>query len=204
MSEIRSAFYNAPRLPLLYSGDNDLQHAIYDAVQAGLISIVDGAGVAVAVTAPTQVNLASTGLRLAKPFVRCSVCGATEEDHNCAHVAAGGLGGTPSTTAPHPVASVQTASEGTRRGTAASTQPVEDESPPAEKQLAFSFTSNLLNQDETADSFAALFRSLYLALDERQISYLQGTLQLIVDGDAAGLVTERASELGLNVTVRDM
>lgn len=37
LSEIRSAFYNAPRLPLLYGGDSDLQHAIFDAVLAPML-----------------------------------------------------------------------------------------------------------------------------------------------------------------------
>jgi Protein of unknown function (DUF499) len=67
LSDIRASFYSAPRLPLLYNGDRDLQQAIYDAVAAGLVAIVDASGLAVAVTAASQVNLSSTGLRLAKP-----------------------------------------------------------------------------------------------------------------------------------------
>ena len=67
LSDIRAAFYAAPRLPLLYNGDRDLQQAVYEAVSADLVAIVDGAGVSVAVTAAAQVNLSSTGLRLAKP-----------------------------------------------------------------------------------------------------------------------------------------
>jgi hypothetical protein len=61
---------SAPRLPLLYNGDRDLQQAIYDAVSADLVAIVDGAGVSVAVTVAAQVNLSSTGPRLAKPQPR--------------------------------------------------------------------------------------------------------------------------------------
>ena len=67
LSDLRASFYSAPRLPLLYAGDRDLQQAIYDAVAAGDVQIVDGSGDPVAVTAPNQVNLASAGLRLAKP-----------------------------------------------------------------------------------------------------------------------------------------
>ncbi|MGW5136774.1 hypothetical protein [Streptomyces sp. NPDC004135] len=75
LSDIRDAFYSAPRLPLLYGGDRDLQQAIYDAVNENLVSIVDGTGTGVAVTAPGQVNLASTSLRLAKPQPRaCPAC----------------------------------------------------------------------------------------------------------------------------------
>lgn len=70
LSELCAAFYQAPRLPLLFSGDGDLRQAVYDAVLAGTLEIVDGKGETVAVTAPNEVNLASAGLRLAKPRAR--------------------------------------------------------------------------------------------------------------------------------------
>jgi hypothetical protein len=74
LSDIRSAFYSAPRLPLLHAGDRDLQQAVYEAAQAGLLSIIDSAGNEVAVTLPGQVNLVSTGLRLAKPKPKVTTC----------------------------------------------------------------------------------------------------------------------------------
>ncbi|MFE0536388.1 hypothetical protein ACFW20_20445 [Streptomyces nigra] len=84
LSDIRAAFYSAPRLPLLYGGDRDLQQAIYDAVSQGLISIVDGAGTEVAVTAPGQVNLSSTGLRLARPQPKtCPTCEQPTHEGQC-------------------------------------------------------------------------------------------------------------------------
>lgn len=36
LSDLRAAFYSAPRLPLLYAGDRDLQQGIYDASQPPL------------------------------------------------------------------------------------------------------------------------------------------------------------------------
>src|SRR6202012_2843618 len=75
LSDIRAAFYSAPRLPLLYDGDRDLQQASSAAGTKGLRRIVDGAGTEVAVTAPGQVTLSSTGLRLAKPQPKtCPTC----------------------------------------------------------------------------------------------------------------------------------
>ena len=67
LSDLRASFSSARRLLLLSAGDRDLQQAIYDAVAAGDVQIVDGSGDPVAVTAPDQVNLAGAGLRLAKP-----------------------------------------------------------------------------------------------------------------------------------------
>ncbi|MDZ4236491.1 MAG: DUF499 domain-containing protein, partial [Dietzia sp.] len=67
LADIRAAFYSAPRLPLLYESDRDLQQAIYDAVSQGSLRIVDASGTAVQVTTPGQVNLTSTALRIAAP-----------------------------------------------------------------------------------------------------------------------------------------
>ncbi len=68
LADIRAAFYSAPRLPLLYESDRDLQQAIYDAVGQGSLRIVDASGTAVEVTTPGgQVNLTSTALRIATP-----------------------------------------------------------------------------------------------------------------------------------------
>ena len=74
-----------------------------------------------------------------------------------------------------------------------------------EKQLAFSFNASLLAGSETtADGFAALFRALYLALDEREMSYLQGTLQLLIRDETAQKIQAKLAELGISSTVKDL
>ncbi|MFE3360619.1 AAA family ATPase, partial [Streptomyces californicus] len=148
LSEVRSAFYNAPRLPLLYGGDTDLRHAIFDAVRDGLIRIVDGSDTSVVVPGPGQVNLSSTGLRLAKPVVDDvppveTVDGIEESDITNSAASTSN--------------SVVVPESG---NSATKSNGVETEVTAQEKQLAFSFTSNLLNQEDAADRFAALFRSL--------------------------------------------
>ena len=183
LSDLRAAFYSAPRLPLLSAGDRDLQQAIYDAVAAGTVQIVDGAGDPVAVTAPNQVNLASAGLRLAKPKpvepegapggptpdVPTTAGGTTQP--------VGGSGGTPPVS-PGPIAEAK------------------------EQQLAFSFTKNLLGDGAGADDLAALFKTVYQALDERSVSYGQGTLQLVVSVDVAQQLAERLEALGISATIK--
>ena len=197
LSEIRSSFYNAPRLPLLYGGDTDLQHAIYEAAVTGLLRIVDSNGRDVAVTAPNQVNLTSTGLRLTQPTPPCPVCGATEQPHVCADSgnAAPAVSGHGDLKHTHP-ASVSTSS---RPGTSEEAGPTADET-----QLALSLTKNLLNNDADADNLVALLRSMYVAIDERQVSYIQATLNLVVSAEAAPALIEKAAELGINVTQRDV
>ncbi|MFD3521247.1 hypothetical protein [Streptomyces sp. NPDC058653] len=83
-----------------------------------------------------------------------------------------------------------------------------DESPKSEqvrdRQVAFSFTKNLLANGDSADGFAALFRTFYMALDERQISYLQGTLQLVIQADEAEQIQQRLEELGISGTFKNI
>jgi hypothetical protein len=199
LSDIRSGFYNAPRLPLLYAGDRDLQQAIYDAVSEGLLTVVDGAGTEVAVTAPNQVNLASTGLRVAKP--QPAIC------PKCGHAAHQGDCPTDQGTAAADTAgfSAGAATGGPTAGGGPAI-PAEDRNdiPVKDKQVAFSFTSNLLASADSADGFAALFRDFYMALDERQISYLQGTIQLVLRAEVAEQMQERLNRLGINVMSKEL
>jgi hypothetical protein len=204
LSDIRAAFYSAPRLPLLYGGDRDLQQAIYDAVSQGLLSIVDGAGTEVEVTAPGQVNLASTGLRLAKPQPKtCADCDQPVHEGSCS-LSADGTVDSGSTREPGSPGG-DTPSVPRQRETDG---PSPDHSPEREqvkdRQVAFSFTKNLLANADSADGFAALFRAFYMALDERQISYLQGTLQLVIQADEAERIQQRLEELGISGTFKEI
>ncbi|MFC5822134.1 DUF499 domain-containing protein [Nonomuraea harbinensis] len=197
LSDIRAAFYSAPRLPLLYGGDRDLQQAIYDAVSGELVSIVDGTGAEVAVTAPSQVNLSSTGLRLVKPQPKvCAECGRPIHEGACATEGDPGddeNSGLGSPGGPGETGSFEPSGGG------------DDPEPSAkDQQVAFSFTSNLLASGDAADKFAALFRAFYMSLDERQISYLQGTIQMVLQAEAAGQLRQRLEELGITATFKDI
>ncbi|MER7362667.1 DUF499 domain-containing protein [Nonomuraea wenchangensis] len=204
LSDIRAAFYSAPRLPLLYDGDRDLQQAIYDAVSGGLVSIVDGAGTEVAVTAPSQVNLASTGLRLAKTQPKsCRRCGRPAHDGTCSTSGDGTTDGTTSGS-DSSTGSGESGSSGSGAGNASGSGSGDTPTKAKDQQVAFSFSSNLLANSDSADGFAALFRAFYMTLDERQISYLQGTIQLVLQAEAAEQLRERLVELGITATFKEI
>ncbi|MFE0536389.1 hypothetical protein ACFW20_20450 [Streptomyces nigra] len=57
---------------------------------------------------------------------------------------------------------------------------------------------------DSADEFAALFRAFYMALDERQISYLQGKIQLVTQAEAAAQIQQHLEGLGITVNVREI
>jgi hypothetical protein len=182
MLDLRAAFYSAPRLPLLFGGDPDLQQAIYDAATEGTVDIIDGAGDPVAVTAPNQVNLTSAGLRLAKP--------------KAVEVSAATGGGAPEESLAPAAPSVPGGSRAGDGGGSPAPAPTQ------EQQVAFSFTKNLLGDDASADDLAALFKAIYQALDERTVSYGQGTLQLVISGDVADRLSECLQALGITATVK--
>lgn len=200
LADIRAAFYSAPRLPLLYESDRDLQQAIYDAVSQGSLRIVDASGAAVQVTTPGQVNLTSTALRIAAPAP------AGGGDESGAHVGPNDMhaGGSTPTSTTASTSGGHSASGAAGSGAETAADGDNGAAPSADRQVAFSFTSNLLAGAETADGFAALFRAFYMALDERQISYLQGTLQLVLDAAVFDQIQPLLSELGITATVKSI
>lgn len=204
LADIRAAFYSAPRLPLLYESDRDLQQAIYDAVSQGSLRIVDAAGTSVQVTMPGQVNLTSTALRISAP----SPAGAGDDagDLDGPDAAHGGIAAAGRGTASTPAGgSVGPSASGVGVGTGPPAVAGEAGAATlADRQVAFSFTSNLLAGAEAADGFAALFRAFYMALDERQISYLQGTLQLVVSSAVFDQFQPLLDDLGITATVKDI
>jgi hypothetical protein len=74
----------------------------------------------------------------------------------------------------------------------------------AEKQVAFSFTTNLLNNRPAADALADLFRSVYTALDDDKITYLQGTLTMLVETSLVEKIRDKAAEAGITANVKDL
>lgn len=198
LSDIRAAFYSAPRLPLLFGGDTDLQQAIFDGVNQGNLAIVDGSGSEVAVMSPSQVNLASPGLRLARPrATTCPTCGSETHKGSCP------TENEPPRQPGNPNVPTGTGGSG-KIDVPSPGEGVGVDAQPKDRDVAFSFTNNLLSDGKSADDFAALFRAFYMALDERQISYLQGTLRLVVHAEAADEIRQQLEELGISGVFKEI
>lgn len=206
LADIRAAFYSAPRLPLLYESDRDLQQAIYDAVAQGSLRIVDASGTAVEVTTPGQVNLTSTALRIAAPAPPASddPDGPDSGGPGSATGATGGPQAGAATGGMYGGSTAATTGSGSTAAPAGSDAQSGPGAATVERQIAFSFTSNLLAGADAADGFAAVFRALYMALDERQISYLQGTLQLVLDATVVDQLQPLLTDLSISATVKEI
>jgi hypothetical protein len=86
------------------------------------------------------------------------------------------------------------------------TQPPGAPSAPAvtERQLNLSFAQNLLANQSSADDLANAFKMLYTALDERSISYVQATLQLVGDVTTVDALMSLLDQIGIQASVKDM
>jgi hypothetical protein len=67
LDEVRDAFWNSPRMPLLAGGEADLQRAIFEAVVDGKLRLVGDDGSERVVTKPSEIGVGSASLRLARP-----------------------------------------------------------------------------------------------------------------------------------------
>lgn len=141
-----------------------------------------------AVTAASQVNLSSTSLRLAKPEPTPADPPPSNSSDDTGTESTR-IGSLTKTGDPHPA----TKKTGTATPTAA-----------AERQINLSFTQNLLANQASADDLASMFKALYTALDERNISYLQATLQLIGESATIDRLKMLLDEVGIQANVKDM
>lgn len=193
--ELRDAFWQAPRLLLLYTGDSDLRAALFDAVRAGDLCIENREGEAVAVTGPNEVNLASTTLTIAKPKpVQDSSGSDTTAGPSSAPSAASSTG---MTTISGDLTPMGAGGAATPKGTAQpSPQPV------SEKQVTLTVIQRF-EDDDAIDKTAALLRRIYEVIERGDSSYLQGQLRLIVKGQHADEIQQLAKNAGITATVQD-
>jgi hypothetical protein len=77
LDEVRDAFWNTPRMPLLPGGEQDLKRAIYEAISAGKLRLVGDDGSERIVTSPAEIGLGSASIRLAGPAEPVSPPGPT-------------------------------------------------------------------------------------------------------------------------------
>ncbi|MFF0831613.1 DUF499 domain-containing protein [Streptomyces sp. NPDC003344] len=185
LDELRDSFWNTPRLPLLHGGQNDLRQALFDAVQLGILRIVNGENEDVAVTGVSEINLSSQRLRVGKPLPPSGDDTVPDRD------------GGESQKDPLP---------GDETDTDQTPDDVDtDESPvPQEKQLAFSVTQSMLNNTGNSEALSQLFRQLYLMVDNGDVSFLQGSIQMVVNAHTADGLVESVRALGSSVHIRDM
>ena len=185
LREIRDAFYQTPRLPLLPNTYDLLQRTIYNAVVAGELRLVNADGTDVRSNGPTEINLASEGLRLAKPAPAkrepCSKCGREDCNGTC--------------TVPPPGEVCAMCGKRDCRGDCADTPPPTQT---ADVKITRIGAVDATNREPLIDFLQALVEAV---MDEK-VTYLQTTIQMIVDGNAARNIQDVARAGDIAVVVK--
>lgn len=166
-------------MPLLPGGDADLQRAIYEAVDAGLLRLVGADGQDRTVTRAGDIAVGSSGLRLAPPM--------TVDPEP-----APGPGPQPR---PGPTPEP-------RPGPGPGPSPDPDPAPvPTEREIAFSLMTSMGDGD-TRDAVRRLLLELSNAADEGQVSWAQLQVKVVVSADIADAVEQAARASGTNPSSR--
>jgi hypothetical protein len=197
LAELRDAFYQAPRLPLLPNGDQDLRGAIYGAIQAGDLRLVRADGTEVSVDGPDSINLSSQGFRLAKPAAQlaCETCGKTNCDgvhapppcEVCSKTDCGGN---------HPGMCLEC-------GKPLAECPGHTVTPPTTtKSVKFTLAHDLTGADHAA--VQNLIAALYGAVLGGNSTFITGTTEIVTNMESASKIVDAAEALGIKPSTRDL
>jgi hypothetical protein len=210
ISEIRDGFWNTPRLPLLPDGDEDLRQALFQAINEGKARLVDKDGAPRKAISPSEINLSSSGLRIAKPHedvgpttvVVPDVVGkkwpaARLQLENIGLVPVGDGEGTVATQFPQAGVSVEPGSSimlkvaGDFGGATT-----------AEHQVSITVTTSLADGTRR-DPLRLLFNALANAVDE-SASHVQMTVKITLPTDAKDDVVARAGAVTPHVSTTEL
>ncbi len=187
LREIRDAFYQTPRLPLLPNTYDLLQRTIYNAVIAGELRLVNADGTDVRIDEPSQINLVSEGLRLAKPKPAepCAKCGREDCDGTCPD-------------APQPGQPCKICGKTDCDGSCTKKPPITPPAQTSEVKLSRIGTVDATNREPLIDVLQALLDAV---MDEK-VTYLQTTIHMITEGSAGDDIEAVARAAGIAVTVK--
>jgi hypothetical protein len=194
LNELRDLFWSAPRLPLLPSGDADLQSAIFAAVQEGSLRLVGNDDNDRSVTRPSDIAVGSSSLTLARP----KVAGGATDTAAAGDESTGGEvgGGVPQARG----------SGGKRKAPEAGSGPTA----PRAKEVQVSFSVNTSRSD--AEKRHAMYDLMYAVADrvdndasQLQASHLQVTVKIVVpDGEGLEELKKLATAAGAVASVTEV
>ncbi|MYB24421.1 MAG: DUF499 domain-containing protein [Acidimicrobiia bacterium] len=231
LPELRDMFWNNPRVPLLPAGERDLRGALFEAITAGDIEIVDSAGGTRTVATAADINLSASELRIQRPargqVEVPDVTGKTAAAARAALEQAGltvatapaaatvgvtegdpsGSGVAPAGAAAGGFVTRQDLRQGTRveAGTTITLtlEPKpESPKPASEHQVALTVSRSLSDAD-VRRAIWWLFNTVAEAVDN-DVSHVQMTIQLTAPSATKDKITQAAEQADLPATVRDL
>lgn len=163
LDELRDLFWSAPRMPLLPSGEADLQRALHEAISGSQLRLVGTDGQERTVTRPADIAVGSPGLRLAEPTTTDAV---------------------PELDLPPVLGSGPGSSHDLGAGSVPDTTSADPAPPALEREIAFSLMTSMADAD-TRDAVRRLLLDLSNAADDGKISWAQIQVRVVVARDTA-------------------
>lgn len=169
-------------MPLLPSGDADLQRAIFQAIEAGNLRLVGADGLDRSVTRSSEIGVGQSGLRLAEPRTEAPSEYSNETGDS------------------------SKAQEIREQGGGQDYEQGETPKPPEQEQreqeVAFSLMTSLTDEDQR-EAVRLLLRNLANVVDEGAASYAHLMVKITVDSSVAGEIAKNAGATGVKPTVKD-
>jgi hypothetical protein len=211
LSEIRDAFWNTPRLPLLHSGESELRAAIFGAVNAGDLALSDALGNPYTAHSEAEINLQSNSIRLVKvgestkvsvpSVVGMSIATATTTIEAVGLVAAVIGAGNVITQAPLAGVSIDLGST-VNLAAASGGQGGGGSTEPSEYQVKVTTIASI---DDTAqrDAIRLLVTQIANAIDNAA-SHIRLTAEVTVTEASKDTLTEAANNAGASVSITEL
>lgn len=189
LSTIRADFYRSTRLPLLYDGDTDLRNAIFEAVNAGDVVVLNSSGEQAVPSRPADINLGSTSYVLERPapVTAPAVNAAAQANDNSINPPTDSTSGTDTTPTgqpaitPHPAGQTST-----------------------EARVTFTLMGSAFDNPNHRFSARQLFILLGDAIDEGKVSYGKFQIEVTVPQEIADEAIAAAEDLGLSPARTDV
>lgn len=188
LSTIRADFYRSTRLPLLYDGDTDLRNAIFEAVNAGNVVVLNNSGEQAVPARPADINLGSTSYILERPVPN------TGPDNATAHV-------NDNSNSPPPDPNSGTDITPTGQPTIT---PHSATATATEARVTFTLMGSAFDEPNHRFSARQLFILLGDAIDEEKVSYGKFQIEVTVPQAIADEAIAVAEGLGLSPARTDV
>ncbi len=211
LAELRDAFWNTPRLPLLPNGDADLRSAVFEAIQAGEMVLVGNDDQPRTVISAADVNLGASGIRVKKPGPEVGddpinvpdVVGMLVADAQAALAAAGlvaDIGGSGTVAVQEPSAGTPVSP-----GTTVAARVKAGAKPEAltEHMVSLSAITSLRDDPSARDAMRNLLNEVKNVVDD-DASHIQISIKITAPTASKDKIAARAREAGIEPAISDL
>ncbi|MDE0231071.1 MAG: DUF499 domain-containing protein [bacterium] len=195
LREIRDIWWSNPHKPLLHDGEEELQHALYQAVTDGEVALVGDGGEPHKATRAADINLNLPTVRLLQPTLTqlaCDTCGHPTDKCQCPEPPVCAACGQSKCECPPPPCSKCGKSQ------------CQCSPPKKHWQVTFNITVSSGSEEGKAD-LAYLLRQLANRIEEGKVDHVNQMAQLIIgDQEDVHTLEQLAKDAGFTINIQEI